>query len=362
MANKHIEYFCHMNRSGYAQAAQDYIYALRDSQRYDVAIRLLHANPDQVSMTSKRYVEIVSMMQKPSTDNAIQIIHGIPDKQLRINLRKSIGFATFETFDPPKHWIKILNENDAVICPSKFNENIFRHAGLTKPIFHIPHCVDTRLYNPGVQAKKEGNAYTFLFFGTWKKRKGYEQLLEAWFREFDSSDNVQLLIKTDRITLSQQCIESIRRNTGLKKDFAPILFETRVLNEEAIPQLIKKADCLVCPTLGEGFGLPGLQAMALGVPVIITNYSGCQDYATEETATLIEPNGFIMLNDLDKIPQFENRKWAHVSHLAVAKAMRYVTENKEAVLKKAENAAIFVAKEFGYEATAKRFDTMLDTL
>lgn len=359
---RHIEYFCHQNRSGYAQAAQDYIYALRESGNYDIAIRLLHANPDQVSMTSQRYAEIVSMMKKQPEKDAFQIVHGIPDKQIHINLKRSIGFATFETFDPPQHWVKILNENNAVICPSKFNEKIFRHAGVTKPIFHIPHCVDTKLFNPNVQVKKDGDAFTFLFFGTWKKRKGYEQLLEAWFREFDASDNVQLLLKTDRITLSQQHIESIRRSTGLKKDFAPILYETKVLNEEAIPNLIKKADCLVCPTLGEGFGLPGLQAMALGVPVVITNFSGCQDYATEETATLIEPNGFIILNELDKIPQFNNKKWAYVTYSAVAKAMRYVTENKDTVLKKAEKAAIFVANEFGYEATAKRFDTMLDTL
>jgi glycosyltransferase involved in cell wall biosynthesis len=359
---RHLEYFCHQNRSGYAQAAQDYIYALRASN-YDIRVRLLHANPDQISMTPKRYAEIMGMMQKETHPDAIQIIHGIPDKQIHINLRnKSVGFGTFETFDPPEHWVKILNTNDAVIVPSKFNEKVFRHAGVVKPIFHIPHCIDTTLYNDKTVFGKEHSEFTFLFFGTWKKRKGWPQLIEAWFKEFDKSDNVRLVLKTDRITMSQRDIEEIKRSLGLKKDFAPISYETRVLNEEAIPALIKKADCLICPTLGEGFGLPGLQAMALQVPVIITNYSGCQDYANEQTATLIEPSGFIALNELDKIPQFNNKKWAHITATSVAKSMRYAVENKEAIKNKAFAAAGFVAQEFGYKRTAERFDAMLETL
>ena len=360
---RYLEYFCHQNRSGYAQAAQDYVFALKDSGRYDIALRLLHASPDKVSMTEKRYAEIVGMTRKVADKDAIKIIHGIPDKQLHIKLSsKTVGFATFEANSPPQRWIETLNKNDAVICPSKFNENVFRHAGVIKPIFHIPHCIDTNLYNYNVSSPKSFDEFTFLFFGTWKARKGYTQLLEAYFKEFDSSDKVRLLIKTDRITIANQTIERIKQDLGLKKDFAPISFETRVLNEEEIPLLIKKADCFVSPTLGEGFGLPGLQSMALGVPIIITNYSGCQDYANSETATLIEPSGMIVLNTLDKIPQFNNQKWAHIKVEDVAKSMRYAFENVDTIKKKAIFAAEFVAKEFSYDATVKRFDNLLETL
>ncbi len=360
---KHIEYFCHMNRSGYAQAAQDYIYALRSSERYDISMRLMHASPDQVSMTPQRYREIMQMIQKEAHPDSPTIIHGIPDKQLHIRRgKKTIGFATFETYDPPPHWVGILNENDAVIVPSKFNAKVFRHAGVKKPIFHIPHCFNASLYNPQVVSKRDHSEFTFLFFGTWKKRKGWPQLIEAWFNEFDASDNVRLLLKTDRITMSQRGIDEIKRSLGLKKDFAPISYETRVLNEEAIPLLIKKADCLICPTLGEGFGLPGLQAMALGVPVVTTNYSGCQDYATAETATLIEPSGFIVLSELDLIPQFNSKRWAHVTPEKVAKSMRYVLENHSLVKTKADYAAKWVHEKFSYASVVPKFDALLDSL
>jgi glycosyltransferase involved in cell wall biosynthesis len=150
--------------------------------------------------------------------------------------------------------------------------------------------------------------------GTWKERKGWKHLIEAWFREFDVGDNVRLVIKTDKITQSRNDIERLKSSLGFsKKETAPIVHETRVLTEAELPRFIKNSDCLVSPTLGEGFGLPGLQAMALEVPVIITNFSGCTDYATSETATLIEPTGYRLIQELDTISQFSNRKWANVS-------------------------------------------------
>jgi len=352
-----------MNRSGYAQAAQDYIYALRESGDYSINMRLFHAKADEVSITSKRYSEIMEMIQSDSGEDCVQILHGIPDKQIHLKLaKKSVGFATFETHSPPEHWIKLLNSNSAVIVPSEFNKNVFKNAGITCPIFHIPHCVDTKIYHPKVNINKQHPEFTFLFFGTWKQRKGWSQLIEAWFKEFSVSDNVRLVLKTDRITMAQRGIEEIKSKLGLKKDYAPISFETKILNEEEIPLLIKKFDCLVSPSLGEGFGLPGLQAMALGVPIIITNYSGCQDYANSETATLIEPKGFIQLSDMDNIPQFQSRPWAHITVEEVASKMRYAVCNQDKIIEKADFAAKFVAQNFNYKVTAQRFTDMIGQL
>lgn len=359
----HLNYCCFLNRSGYATAAQDYICALDKTGRYDINIALMHAKIDSVSLTPEMFKYFHDMVLKPVKEKSINVFHCIPDMQRRIRSSgKSVAFATFETFGPPAHWAEILNTNDAVICPSLFNEKVFRHAGVTKPIFHIPHCIDTAIYNTNAVAPKKYPEFTFLFFGTWKQRKGWPQLVEAWFREFDIKDNVRLVLKTDRITQAQRDMDEIKRQVGIKKDFAPISFETRILTEIEVPQLIKQSDCLVSPTLGEGFGIPGLQAMALGVPVIITNYSGCQDYANEETATLIEPSKFIVLGSMDSIPQFRNLRWANVTVESVAKAMRYVLENPQKIKAKAQYAAEEVAKVYDYESTAKKFDNMLETL
>jgi len=360
---KHLDYVCFLNRSGYAQAAIDYISALKQGKQ-DLRLTLLHSTPDTMSMTQARYVEFTKMIQQPRRQDSIQIFHCIPDMQRRMApTGPRIGFGTFETFDPPDHWVSILNTNDAIICPSKFNERCFRHAGVEKPIFYIPHCVDSTMYNTSVTGDRCGRKeFTFLFFGTWKKRKGYDKLIEAWLTEFDVHDNVRLLIKTDRISVANKYIEDTKNEFKGKKDFAPISFETRILDENAVPRLIRGVDCLISPTMGEGFGIPGLQSMALGVPVITTDFSGCQDYATQETATLIPPKGHILLNDMDGIPQMRLKKWAFFTAQDVASQMRNVLENKEDTAKKAAFGCEFVHKNFNYEITFERFSQMLNSL
>jgi len=359
-----IDWVCFYNRSGYAQAAQDYIYALRASGQYEVHISLLHAAPDQMSITKERLLETQAMMKTSVPQDTIQIFHCIPEMQRRANRhRKGIGFATFETYEPPKPWIDILNTNTAVICQSMFNKDVFVRAGVKVPIFHVPHVLDTKLFNPDVQPQNKDDLFTFLFFGAWKQRKGWKELLEAWFREFTPQDKVRLLIKTDRLALANRDILETRKNIGLaEKDTAPISFETRILNEVDLPHFVKSADCLISPTYGEGFGLPGLQCMAMGVPVVITDFSGCKDYATDETATLLKPSGFILYNEMDGIPQFRQKRWSMISVEEIRNKMRYVINNKEEVNNKAKKAVQFVHANFNYQVAAARFSEMMATM
>jgi glycosyltransferase involved in cell wall biosynthesis len=114
--------------------------------------------------------------------------------------------------------------------------------------------------------------------------------------------------------------------------------------------------------MGEGFNLPGLQCMSLGVPVIITDFSGCQDYADIETATMIDPKGFILKKNMDGIPQFRNKKWAFVSVNDIIIKMKYAVENQTEIKKKADNAYDIVRSKFTYQKTEELFREMIGTL
>ncbi len=343
------------------------ILALDRSGRFDVRVKSLHHNIKDEAFSANRGEYFKSLMRKPERLDAIQVYHCIPPLQVRVRrLAKSIGFATFETFEPPAAWIPTLNKCSAVICPSKFNEMIFKHAGVTVPVHHLPHCIDTEMYHPHVQAEPvvpSNDDFTFMFFGSWVKRKGWENLLEAYWQEFSSHDGVKLVMKTTREARQQREMKALREKLGLMgKDCAPIFSEYRVFDELRLPSLLKSADCLVFPTWGEGFGLPPLQCMALGVPVVATNFSGCQDYLNDNTGTLLEPDGFVMHQHLDHIHQFNDRKWAYVSVQTIRRAMRYVVENVDKVRRKAEFAAKVVAEEYGYRRAASDFDAVVGTL
>ena len=302
----------------------------------------------------------MKMVKKEDDPDRILVYHCIPSIQKRIKrYKKTIGFATYETYQPPEAWADILNKNDAIIVPSKFNYKVFSHTKIQKPLYYIPHCLDMEVYNRDVLPLYEYDKYTFLFMGIFRERKGYKQLIEAWLKEFESGDNVQLIIKTDRIEKAQDYVEKVKKQIGINKGFAPILFENKVFDEIDLPKYLKSVDCLVSPTMGEGFNLPGLQCMALDIPVIVTNFSGCQDYANDKTATLLEPNGFVFRNNMDNIPQFKNKKWAFLEVNKIQKAMRYIFNNQKKAEMKSNWAYSEVRNKFNYEIVGNLFKNMI---
>ena len=249
-----INYAAFLNSSGYSQAAQNYILALHKTNQFDIKLRIFGDKPAKPAVSDEKYEIFRKMAKKEEDPERILIYHCIPNIQRRVKKHnKKIGFATFETFQPPDSWIDILNHNDAIITPSKFNNRIFSNADVKKPLFYIPHCINTEVYNKDVIKLNEYDKYTFLFMGIWRERKGYKQLLEAWFREFDDTDGVQLIIKTDKPKKAFEYLDSLRKQMGIDRGFASIKFENKIFDEKILPKFIKSMDCLIAPTMGEGF-------------------------------------------------------------------------------------------------------------
>ena len=363
MSKIKITYACFLNSSGYSFAAQNYIKAIDQTGLFDIKIRIFGNIPSRPAISDADYSYFMEMIKKKDDPERILIYHCIPTIQKRIKgYKKSIGFATYETYQPPENWVDILNKNDAIIVPSRFNYKIFSHMQIKKPIYYLPHCLNMEVYNRDVLPLYEYDKYTFLFMGIFRERKGYKEQIEAWLKEFTLEDNVQLIIKTDRIKKAQEYVEKVKKQIGINKGFAPILFENKVFDERDLPKYLKSVDCLVSSTKGEGFGLPGLQCMALGIPVIVTNFSGCQDYANSKTATLLEPNGFIFRANMDNIPQFRNKKWAFLEVNKIQKAMRYIFNNQKKVEMKSNWAFSDITNKFNYKIIGNMFTNIIREL
>jgi len=359
-----LDYVCFLNHSGYSQAAQNMIFALSQNPDYDIKLTMFGDRPNRPAVSDENYEIFMKMLKKPEDSKRIVVYHCVPHLQKKAKKpnQRSIGFGTFETFQPPEHWARVLNENDAVIAPSLFNQKIFKHEGVNSPIYYIPHCLDFSKYNRKVLPMYQYDKYTFLFMGIWRERKGFKPLIEAWLREFSDDDSVQLVIKTDKPKKAGQYVEQMKKEVGLNKGFAPVIFENKVFDEKDLPRFIKSVDCLISPTMGEGFGYPGLQCMALGIPVAITNFSGCQDYANEETAILIEPSAFVLKEDMDRIPQFRNKKWAFVEVKKVRRVLRRIAERPVEARIKVSTAHNYVKRNFSYERIENLFTQMVREL
>jgi glycosyltransferase involved in cell wall biosynthesis len=98
----------------------------------------------------------------------------------------------------------------------------------------------------------------FLFVGTLEPRKNLLALVEAW-REVRRHHPIDLVLAGRR----RADAPAIAEEPGLRL--------TGEVPDEKLPDLYSGALALVCPSLYEGFGLPVLEAMQCGAPVIASS-------------------------------------------------------------------------------------------
>jgi glycosyltransferase involved in cell wall biosynthesis len=75
----------------------------------------------------------------------------------------------------------------------------------------------------------------------------------------------------------------------VKPEFTYTIFEH--VDDETLAKLYSSADVFIFTSYKESFGLPPLEAMACGIPVVITDCGGIRDYAVDSYNALVVPPG-----------------------------------------------------------------------
>lgn len=118
-----------------------------------------------------------------------------------------------------------------------------------------------------------------LYVGTIEKRKNLLNLIKAKFNHHIDLPLIVIGRKTDYFNLVNKYIETNRVKN--------IIFLDKVLNEE-LPSIYQMATCFVYPSLFEGFGIPILESLVSGTPVI-TSRDGCFSEAGGPDSIYIDP-------------------------------------------------------------------------
>ena len=83
-----------------------------------------------------------------------------------------------------------------------------------------------------------------------------------------------------------------RNATGKElKDLPLVELTARELPQDELIELYRASDAFVLPTRGEGWGLPIVEAIALGLPTIATNFSGPAAYLTAQGSFPLQVDG-----------------------------------------------------------------------
>lgn len=122
-----------------------------------------------------------------------------------------------------------------------------------------------------------------LSVGTIQPRKNYERLTKAVAQLRNQGVDLHLVIAGGRGWLEDPFYETIR-TTGMQ----PYVHLIGFVDEADLPALYSTAACFAFPSLYEGFGLPVLEAMACGVPVVTSNISSLPEVAGD-AGVLVDP-------------------------------------------------------------------------
>ncbi len=190
----------------------------------------------------------------------------------------------------PKAWLPMLRRVDEVWAYSRYVRDRYLEADVPRERVHvIPLGVDPELFQPGLEplALPSGPQIRFLFVGGTIFRKGIDLLLTAFGRAFRATDRIGLVIK-EMGSNSFYRGQTAETEIGELRDRGyPVEYIDREMSDAEMAGLYSACDCLAHPFRGEGLGLPIVEAMACGLPVIVTGAGPALDYATDETAYLI---------------------------------------------------------------------------
>jgi len=132
-----------------------------------------------------------------------------------------------------------------------------------------------------------GIARDFLLaVGSLQPRKNLVRLIRAYAKLRNENENFtrQLVIVGRKLWLADEIFAEVQ-----KQRWAEDVILTGYVADEDLPALYRSASAFVYPSLFEGFGLPPLEAMACGAPVVTSDTSGLPE-VTGDAALLIDPH------------------------------------------------------------------------
>lgn len=195
-----------------------------------------------------------------------------------------------------EHWTKVLTNTldayqrkqlvefsqiaDEILCVGKPLEKAIRSITHTeKEIKVVPNIVSD-LFKPAI-SKEAPNNYRFIVAGRLTPVKQIDVITEAFAKTFRENPNISLDIVGDGG--ERKKIEAIIREYQMSDQ----IHLAGTLSREATAQKVSQANCLICFSRLETFGVPVIEAWACGIPVIASDSLGFLEYWKENLGYVI---------------------------------------------------------------------------
>jgi glycosyltransferase involved in cell wall biosynthesis len=153
---------------------------------------------------------------------------------------------------------------DRLLCPSDFVVKTFLDRGFPREkLARHQYGFDEKGFYPDGEPRNDGQGLTVLFAGVCAVRKGVHYALEAWLNSAASKDGT-FLIAGEFLPAYREKLASLLAHPSV-----------RVLgHRNDVPELMRKSDVLVLPTIEEGSALVTSEARGSGCVLLVSEAAG----------------------------------------------------------------------------------------
>ena len=177
--------------------------------------------------------------------------------------------------------VEMMAHVDYVLCPSSWVRGTFLERGFApEQILTNVYPVDLSCFEPAKEPRPKTRPLTIISTGGLSLRKGTPYMLEAFRMVHRRHPSARFLLTT---SVHDSVREIVKSYSDLPIDWSPSLPH---------PQLAKRlqsADIFVLPSLEEGLVRTALEAMACGLPVVLTAHTGANDFVQPGRSGTVVP-------------------------------------------------------------------------
>lgn len=167
---------------------------------------------------------------------------------------------------------------DHILTVSEFARQSYVDAGVpSNQVTSVPMGANLSAFTPDAdQDADSSDAFTFIFAGHANRRKGVDLLLEA-------SEHLKDEGKIHQLQFAGGRDDALFENTDGPVD------RLGYLNHSELAAAFRRADVLVLPSRHDSFGRVVVEAMATGLPVLLSEHVGAKEAVTEGETGWIVP-------------------------------------------------------------------------